>query len=169
MAKKKTPSTSNKEMTFGEILQKHRAAQKYSLRDFSGICGVSASYLSRLEKGEASATYEVIHKIADALGISPVEFFPGHGGFKPSYREEFGQTLEKRPVQQMLQTMGTLDPYSLRAVAVATIHMVEILKRGLHPVKGKDGLYELNTGFIDELEYFKGFKSSKGRHYEGDD
>jgi len=168
MPKKKKARETTDEMTFGEILQHHRAAQKYSLRDFSAVCGVSASYLSRLEKGEASATYEVIIKIADALGIPPAEFFPGHGGFSPSFRKEFGKTLESRPVQLMMKTIGTLDPYSLRAVAVATIHMVEILKRGLHPVVGKDGTYELNREFIEELEYFKGFKSPKGRHYEGE-
>jgi len=169
MATKKKAVDKSIELSFGEILQKHRNAQKYSLRDFSAICGVSASYLSRLEKGEASATYEVIIKIADALGIAPAEFFPGHGGFIPSYRVEFGKVLEARPIQLMLRTISTLDPYSRRAVAVATIHMVEILKRGLHPVEGKDGVYTLNQEFVEELEFFSGFKSRKGRHYEGEE
>jgi len=146
-------------LTFGEILQKHRAAQKYSLRDFSSLCDVSASYLSRLEKGEASATYDVIVRIADALGISPAEFFPGHGGFKPSYREEFGPVLEMRPVQTMLRSLGELDTYAQAAIAVASNHWIELLKRGLHPVEGKEGTYRLNVKFMKELENLKGLMS----------
>ncbi len=158
--KRKKSSGADTEMTFGEILQKHRAAQKYSLRDFSSKCNVSPSYLSRLEKSEASATYEVIIRIADALGISPAEFFPGHGGFKPSYREEFGSTLERRPVQIMLRSLAELDPYAQAAIAVATNHWIELLKRGLHPVEGSVGTYKLNVEFVKELENLKGLLPS---------
>ncbi len=152
--------TSRKSQSFGEILLKHREAQKYSLRELSVICGVSASYISRLEKDEASATYEVICKIADALGINPAEFFPGHGGFKPSFRAEFGPVLESRTIQVMLRALGTLDPYAQRAIAVATTHWIELLKRGLHPVHGKDGVYRINEDFVEEMENFKGFSNS---------
>lgn len=144
-------------MSFSEILKKHRSGQKYSLRELESKCGVSASYLSRLEKGEASATYDVLIKIADALGIDPAEFFPGHGGFTPSFRQEFGEILEDRTIQVMLRSMVTLDSYALRAIAVATTHWIELLKRGLRPVPEKDGVYKLNYSFVDELEKFKGF------------
>jgi transcriptional regulator with XRE-family HTH domain len=156
---KKRKSQYDEELTFGEILSRHRNAQKYSLRELAELSGVSASYLSRLEKGEASATYEVIAKIADALGLKPEEFFPGHGGFKPSYREEFGQVLESRPVQAMLRALATLDPYAQRAIAVATTHWIELLKRGLHPVDAKGGVYKLNDDFVEEMEEFRGFKT----------
>ncbi len=144
--------------SFGEILTQHRAAQKYSLRDLEATSGVSASYISRLEKGEASATFEIICKLADSLGIKPAEFFPGHEGFQPSYRTEFGQVLESRAVQTMLRDLSTLDAYAVRAIAVATTHWIELLKRGLHPVKERPGTYTLNVDFVNELENFKGFK-----------
>jgi len=147
------------EMTFGEILGRHRKAQKYSLREFGSLCGVSASYLSRLEKGEASATYEVICKIADALGIEAGEFFPGHKGFQPSYREEFGEVLESRPVQKMLQGLVSLDPYAQKAISIATTHWVELLKRGLHPVDKKGGIYKINEKFVNDLENLKDYMS----------
>lgn len=148
------------EDTFGRLLKKHRSAQKYSLRELSAISKVSASYLNRLEKDEASATYDVICKIAYALGLDPAEFFPGHGGFKPSYREEFGPVLESRPVQMMLRSLATLDPYAQKAIAVATIHWIELLKRGLHPVRDRDGVYQINEKFVDELENLKNYMSS---------
>jgi len=155
---RKITKNSKEEMTFGQILRKHRDAQKYSLRELANLSGVSASYLSRLEKGEASATYEVIAKISDALGLEPSEFFPGHGGFKPSYRAEFGSVLESRPVQAMLRALATLDPYAQRAIAVATTHWIELLKRGLHPLDEEGGVYQLNEEFVEEMETFNGFK-----------
>jgi len=157
--KKRKSIQHQEELTFGEILSKHRDAQKYSLRDLAELSGVSASYLSRLEKGEASATFEVITKIADALGLEPSEFFPGHGGFNPSYRKEFGPVLESRPVQAMLRSLATLDPYAQRAIAVATTHWIELLKRGLHPVDVEGGVYTLNDKFVEEMEEFRGFKT----------
>lgn len=144
-------------MSFGEILKKHRSGQNYSLRELESQCSVSASYLSRLEKGEASATYDVIIKIADAFGIEPSEFFPGHGGFTPSFRKEFGKVLEDRTIQVMLRSMTNLDPYALRAIAVATTHWIELLKRGLHPIPEKPGVYRLNDKFVAEMDKFKGF------------
>lgn len=144
---------------FGEILSRHRAGQKYSLRELEKLSGVSASYISRLEKGEASATYEVIIKLAEALGIEPGEFFPGHEGFKPSYRAEFGPVLESQAVQRMLRDLSTLDPYAVRAIAVAAIHWIQLLKRGLHPVEKMPGTYKLNQAFVEEMEHFKGFKT----------
>ena len=149
----------DEEAAFGEILRTHRNAQKYSLRDLATLSGVSASYISRLEKGEASATYEVIVRLADSLGLDPTEFFPGHGGFKPSYRAEFGPVLESRPVQAMLRALATLDPYAVRAISVATTHWIELLKRGLHPVDEKGGVYKINEKFVAEMEHFKGFKT----------
>ena len=145
-------------LSFGDILKRHRDAQKYSLRELGSISGVSASYISRLEKGKASATYEIICHLADSLGVRPEEFFPGHPGFKPSYRTEFGEVLESKTVQLMLKNLATLDPYAIRAIAVATTHWIELLKRGLHPVPGQDGTYRINEAFVEELESFRGFK-----------
>lgn len=144
---------------FGEILRKHRVSQKYSLRDLEAISGVSASFIGRIERGETSPSYEVIVKLSDALGIAPAEFFPGHPGFNPSYRAEFGELLESKPVQIMLRDLATLDPYARRAIAVATTHWIELLKRGLHPVDGHPGTYKINVEFVDEMEEFKGFKT----------
>jgi transcriptional regulator with XRE-family HTH domain len=131
MTGKQKSTRKSSEASFGEILLRHRTAQKYSLREFGARCGVSASYLSRLEKGEASATYEIVAKIADALGIDPSEFFPGHGGFKPSYRAEFGPVLESRPVQIMLRALGRLDPYAQSVPSGSSLIRKESASPGL--------------------------------------
>lgn len=157
-SKTREKKTRDNNADFGEILKRHRAGQKYSLRKLESQSGVSASYLSRLEKGEASATLEVIVKIAAAFGIDPAEFFPGHEGFEPSYRKEFGKLLEDRTIQVMLRAFNTLDPYAVRAIAVATTHWIELLKRGLRPVPNKAGVFKINEEFVEEMEQFKGFK-----------
>ncbi|MFH1676655.1 MAG: helix-turn-helix transcriptional regulator [bacterium] len=146
-------------VAFGEILSKHRQAQKYSLRELEEICDVSASYISRLEKGEASASYEVIIRLAAAFGVEPSEFFAPSSGFKPSFREEFGPILESKTIQRMLRALVSLDPYAQRAIAVATTHWIELLKRGLHPVEQKPGIYSINESFVEEMEDFRGFKT----------
>ncbi|HDS29862.1 MAG TPA: XRE family transcriptional regulator [Firmicutes bacterium] len=146
------------QFSFGEILKRHRTGQKYSLRDLESISGVSASFISRLENGDSSPTYDIILRLADSLGVKPAEFFPGHEGFNPSYRSEFGTVLENKSVQVMLRDLATLDPYAIRAIAVATTHWIELLKRGLHPVEGLEGTYRINEKFVEELEDFKGFK-----------
>jgi len=89
----------------------------------------------------------------------PGEFFPGSEGFNPSYRAEFGTILESKPIRAMLRDLATLDPYAQRAIAVATTHWIELLKRGLHPVEKRPGTYKLNESFVEEMEEFKGFKT----------
>ncbi|WP_394910846.1 helix-turn-helix domain-containing protein [uncultured Robinsoniella sp.] len=54
-----------------------RWGKKYSLREFSRICGVSASQLSKLERGETGDLYyHTACKIAKALDKNLEDIFP---------------------------------------------------------------------------------------------
>ena len=58
-------------------LQQMRWGKKYSLREFSRICGVSASQLSKLERGETGDLhYHTACKIAKALDKNLEDIFP---------------------------------------------------------------------------------------------
>lgn len=53
------------------ILQEMRKKQGISLGKLSKISGISASYLSELEKGKYEATESKIIRLSLALGITP--------------------------------------------------------------------------------------------------
>jgi transcriptional regulator with XRE-family HTH domain len=54
----------------GEQLRRLRAQRGWSLERLAGVCGVSRSMLSQIERGEANPTVIVAAAIARALGVS---------------------------------------------------------------------------------------------------
>lgn len=63
-----------------EIIKEYKDANKLSLRDFGDMCGLSHSYIDKLEKGfdprskkEVEPTLPVIASIASAVGMSNKE------------------------------------------------------------------------------------------------
>ncbi|MGN1432838.1 MAG: helix-turn-helix domain-containing protein [Ruminococcus sp.] len=62
------------EKTFGSFIYKKRTQKHISLRGFANMIGVSAVYISSMEKGKRAApTYPVLIKIANALMLSDEE------------------------------------------------------------------------------------------------
>lgn len=57
----------------GEKLKFYRKRSELSLDDLSKLCGVSASYLSKIEKSERMPTIKLIHKIGEALKLESKE------------------------------------------------------------------------------------------------
>lgn len=61
-------------MTFGSFIYEKRIKKNISLRELASMIGVSAVYVSSMEKGKRSApTYPVLMKIADVLMLSEEE------------------------------------------------------------------------------------------------
>jgi transcriptional regulator with XRE-family HTH domain len=76
------------EKEFGNALKEIRELRKYSYGQLAYKCGLSASYLSNLEKGKRKPPkLENVEKIAQGLNINP-EYFK-------YYREELHRQLEK--------------------------------------------------------------------------
>ncbi len=62
------------EKTFGSFIYKKRTQKHISLRGLANMIGVSAVYVSSMEKGKRAApTYPVLMKIADVLMLSKEE------------------------------------------------------------------------------------------------
>ncbi|MGN0503232.1 MAG: helix-turn-helix domain-containing protein [Ruminococcus sp.] len=62
------------EKTFGSFIYKKRTQKHISLRGLANMIGVSAVYISSMEKGKRAApTYPVLMKIADVLMLSEEE------------------------------------------------------------------------------------------------
>ena len=63
--------------TLGELIKNYRKEQGLSLRDFEASCGISHSYIAKLEKGidrrtgnPIEPTLDLVEKIARAMGLS---------------------------------------------------------------------------------------------------
>ncbi len=59
---------------FASNLRRIRNAKGMSQDDVAYEVGMSRSYLSKLEKGEFYASLKIIGRLADTLGVEPVEF-----------------------------------------------------------------------------------------------
>lgn len=66
----------------GSRIRELRGITGLSMRDLAAKAGVSAGYISQIEKGQANASLAVLRAIADAFGIPWLELFgpaPQHG------------------------------------------------------------------------------------------
>lgn len=57
----------------GANIQELREAKGLSFREFSAICGIDHSKISKIEKGQKNITFTTILKLAEALGVHPTE------------------------------------------------------------------------------------------------
>ncbi|MFM6108794.1 MAG: helix-turn-helix domain-containing protein [Sphaerospermopsis kisseleviana] len=60
---------------FGSKLRQIRQNLKLSQEELALLCNLDRSYIGGVERGERNISLVNIHKIADALNISPKEFF----------------------------------------------------------------------------------------------
>lgn len=63
----------------GERLRRLRRDRMLSLRELSGITGVSHDGIQKLESGRRDAQPRTIRKLAEALGVEPSELMKGEG------------------------------------------------------------------------------------------
>lgn len=60
---------------FGERLRYLRNIRKLSQEDLAHLCNLDRSYIGGVERGQRNISLLNIKKIADALCVSPREFF----------------------------------------------------------------------------------------------
>jgi transcriptional regulator with XRE-family HTH domain len=119
----------------GEKIKAYRDEHKLSLREFAELCGVSHSYIDKLEKGvdqrsgkPVEPTLDVIEKIASAMGLT---------------------------LGQLLTQIGKIDPEK-------DLLTLEYNING-HNVKAKAPKANLTEGFTEEhaAEYLEAAKALK--------
>lgn len=59
----------------GIQIKKVRKQRKMTLKQLAEKTGLSISFLSQIERSKSSMTLESLHKVSDALDISPSQFF----------------------------------------------------------------------------------------------
>lgn len=62
-------------MKTGDVIRKLRKEKKLTLAEVESRAGLSDGNLSRIERGEQWLSEEKLYAVADALGVTPAEFF----------------------------------------------------------------------------------------------
>lgn len=57
----------------GRYLRAHREAQGMSQEAFADVVGVHRTYMGGLERGERNITLRSLERLAETLGVDPVE------------------------------------------------------------------------------------------------
>ena len=60
---------------FGERVRTIRKSKELSQETLALMCGLDRTYIGSVERGERNISLINMHKIANALGISPRDFF----------------------------------------------------------------------------------------------
>lgn len=100
-------TASRKRLDIGPRLKDLRTARHMSLRELGAATGFSASFLSQVERGEASPSLSSLDKIARALGISLSGLLsePGTSATGPLVRRHEQDTLRSEWSKATLQSL----------------------------------------------------------------
>lgn len=107
------------ESAIGERLRLLRVARSQTLDDLAGASGVSRAMISRIERGEASPTAQLLSRLCAALDLTLSAFF--------AFSEEAGAPLSRRAAQTVWRDPET--GYQRRAVSAPnTASRVEVIE-----------------------------------------
>lgn len=107
------------ESAIGERLRLLRTARSQTLDDLAGASGVSRAMISRIERGEASPTAQLLSRLCAALDLTLSAFF--------AFSEEAGEPLSRCETQTVWRDPET--GYQRRAVSAPnTPSRVEVIE-----------------------------------------
>jgi transcriptional regulator with XRE-family HTH domain len=102
--------------TLGAILRRRRELQERSLSDIAGPAGISAGFLSEVERGLKDVSTERLLKVARALDVTVAELYLelAHELGPPA---TVGFAVDHDPRTQLRRMSESLDYDALRTVA----------------------------------------------------
>ena len=85
----------------GAEIREVRKARGLTLNALGDQVGCSTAYLSRIERGTARVSVELLGRIGAALGVEPTWFFPRRTGAGPLERRHVVRRADRRPLSDM--------------------------------------------------------------------
>lgn len=82
---------------FGRSLRSFRLARGLSQEAFADVLGVHRTYAGGIERGERNLTLRSVERIADSLGLSPLELLAGALPARTIGSSEVAEQRERRP------------------------------------------------------------------------
>jgi transcriptional regulator with XRE-family HTH domain len=100
----------NEATMFGQLLRAARKAHKMGLAKLAEQVGIGSKHLGRVERGEKVPSFELIIALANAIGVSPSEFFEFENARadQKALRERLRQLLDKRDLDQLRKAYRVL-------------------------------------------------------------
>jgi transcriptional regulator with XRE-family HTH domain len=156
-------------LAIGQKIHKRRGDFGYSLRDLAEKTGLTAAYLSRIERGNVSPSLNALGKIAEGLEVPLLFFLSDTSKVSPVVRSDARPRidLDKSSVRIQMLTpnlehkmeplLGTMEPRSgnvMRPLSVPTEEFIYVLTGSLEVAIEKEK-YVLNPG---DTIYFEGVR-----------
>ena len=85
----------------GNEIRTIRKARGITLKSLSAYTGVSVAYLSRIERGEARLSEELLHAVGSALNVDPKWFFPRRPSEDTLENNYIVRAADRRPLSQL--------------------------------------------------------------------
>lgn len=105
-------------VVFGNYIKNLRNARKetdpsFSVRGLALKMDISATYLSKIERGELPASDETVYKLANALGVSADELFAQAGKIEPDLEKKIAGHETPVKMAAFLRTASGLSQEKL--------------------------------------------------------
>lgn len=99
----------DKQIVFGDTLQKWRKKRRFSQLSFAVFADVSSRHLSFLETGRAKPSREMVLKLADCLKMPKSEINRAllAAGFSPAYIAHKSEDIDLIPIQRAIDVLIT--------------------------------------------------------------
>lgn len=100
----------NEATLFGQLLRATRRAHKMGLAELAEKVGIGPKHLGRVERGEKLPSFELIIALANALCVSPSEFFEFENvrADQKMINDRLRQLLDKRDLEQLRRAYRVL-------------------------------------------------------------
>jgi transcriptional regulator with XRE-family HTH domain len=119
----------------GQRLKEVRQGLRFKLHDLSDMTGVSVSYLSKIENGQVSPSFDIIKKICDGLQVSIEDFV------RPGEKSQiFGRKTVTKRNEGVSFTSGQYDYKA---------HGTELSRKGMVPLEMR-----IRARSIDEFDHW---------------
>jgi transcriptional regulator with XRE-family HTH domain len=123
------------DINLGRLLKQRRLMRQMTLRELTGISGISSSHLARIEKGQRFPSASVLRKLAGPLGFEESELFSlaGYLSQRPSGVEEgradYGQHLDTYVVQMLSQEPVEVQRTVIGILSILKNVAISLIKR----------------------------------------
>ena len=101
-------------MELGKRVRSSRLQLGLNLGQFAERAGLSASYISQIERNEANPSIEVLSRIAHALGLELADFFGRETGDSPKQQSVVGNGIEPQLVRRDRRRKMSYDHSKIR-------------------------------------------------------
>lgn len=106
----------------GERLRSLRSARRLSLRDLAGRSGLTASFISQVERGLASPSIASLTRLADVLEVPVTHFFASARAPSQLVRRDQRRTIVLRGLGEVDEYV-TANPNGSLQVAITTFEV----------------------------------------------